>query len=112
MLKRLQRAGLVVSTRGSHGGYALARSPDAISAAAILDALEGPVQLTDCAAGHGQCGIEETCRVSTTWKRVNHAIRRALGDVSLAQLAGLDRMEHFSVALRPRTSIHVEREQR
>jgi Rrf2 family protein len=73
-----------------HGGYQLARPAHAISAAAILDALEGPLALTDCAAGHGHCGIEETCRVGRGWQRLNLAIRRALADVSLAQLAGLE----------------------
>jgi len=90
LLKQLQRAGLVISTRGLHGGYQLARPPAQISAAAILDALEGPVALTDCAAGHGHCEIEEGCRVSRVWQRMNLAIRRALYDVTLAQLAGLD----------------------
>jgi FeS assembly SUF system regulator len=90
LLKQLQRAGLVSSTRGLHGGYHLARPASQISAAAILDALEGPVALTDCSAGHGQCGIEDTCRVGRVWQRLNLAIRRALYDVSLAQLAGLD----------------------
>jgi FeS assembly SUF system regulator len=90
LLKQLQRAGLVISTRGLHGGYQLARPAAQISAAAILDALEGPVALTDCAAGHGQCDIEESCRVSRVWQRLNLAIRRALYEVSLAQLAGLD----------------------
>src|SRR6201997_5235119 len=90
LLKQLQRAGLVTSTRGLHGGYQLSRPATQISAAAILDALEGPVALTDCSAGHGQCEIEETCRVGRVWQRLNLAIRRALYDVSLAQLAGLD----------------------
>lgn len=90
LLKQLQRAGLVVSTRGLHGGYQLARPAAQISAAAILDALEGPVALTDCSVGHGNCEIEETCRVGRVWQRLNLAIRRALYDVSLAQLAGLD----------------------
>jgi len=90
LLKQLHRAGLVTSTRGLHGGYQLARPATQISAAAILDALEGPVALTDCAAGHGQCEIEETCRVGRVWQRLNLAIRRALYEVSLAQLAGLD----------------------
>jgi FeS assembly SUF system regulator len=89
VLKTLHRAGLVVSTRGLRGGYQLARPPEAISAAAILDALEGPLALTDCAVGEGQCGIEQTCRVGRAWQRVNVAIRRSLNDVSLAQLAGL-----------------------
>ena len=90
LLKQLQRAGLVTSTRGLHGGYQLARPAREISAAAILDALAGPVALTDCSAGHGQCEIEETCRVGRVWQRLNLAMRRALYEVSLAQLAGLD----------------------
>src|SRR6202521_812494 len=53
LLKQLQRAGLVTSTRGLRGGYQLARPAAQISAAAILDALEGPLALTDCSAGHG-----------------------------------------------------------
>jgi FeS assembly SUF system regulator len=90
LLKQLQRAGLVPSTRGLHGGYQLARPAAHISAAAILDALEGPVALTDCSVGHGQCEIEESCRVGRVWQRLNLAIRRSLYEVSLAQLAGLD----------------------
>jgi FeS assembly SUF system regulator len=90
VLKQLQRTGLVVSTRGLHGGYQLARPASQISAATILDALEGPVTLTDCAAGHGHCEIEDSCRVGRVWQRLNLAIRRSLNDVSLAQLAGLD----------------------
>src|ERR1700738_1017087 len=90
LLKQLQRAGLVISTRGLHGGYQLARPAAQISAAAILDALEGPVALTDCSAGHGNCEIEDTCRVGRVWPRLNLAIRRSLSEVSLAQLAGLD----------------------
>ncbi len=90
LLKQLHRAGLVNSTRGTHGGYQLARDPENISAAAILDALEGPFALTECSAGSGQCGIEHTCSVGRTWQRLSVAIRRSLNEVSLAQLAGLD----------------------
>ena len=91
LLKQMHRAGLVNSTRGTHGGYQLARDPEHISAAAILDALEGPIALTECSAGSGQqCGIEHTCSVGRTWQRLSVAIRRSLNEISLAQLAGLD----------------------
>ena len=90
LLKQLQRAGLVTSTRGLHGGYQLAKPATQISAAAILDSLEGPLALTECSVGHGNCGIEATCRVGRVWQRLNLAIRRSLYEVSLAQLAGLD----------------------
>jgi FeS assembly SUF system regulator len=90
LLKQMHRAGLVNSTRGTHGGYQLAREPEDISAAAILDALEGPFALTECAAGSGQCDIEHSCSVGRAWQRLSLAIHRSLSEVSLAQLAGLD----------------------
>jgi FeS assembly SUF system regulator len=90
LLKQMHRAGLVNSMRGTHGGYQLARDAENISAAAILDALEGPIALTECSAASGQCGIEHTCSVGRTWQRISVAIRRSLNEVTLAQLAGLD----------------------
>jgi FeS assembly SUF system regulator len=90
LLKQMHRAGLVNSTRGTRGGYELARSPDDISAAAILDALEGPIALTECSSATSQCCIEQSCSVGRTWQRLNVAIRRSLNEISLAQLAGLD----------------------
>jgi FeS assembly SUF system regulator len=91
LLKTLQHAGLVTSTRGAHGGYQLARAPESITAAEILDALEGPVAITECSALHSHCGIEHVCGVGRAWQKVNGAIRRALQDITLAQLAGLER---------------------
>jgi FeS assembly SUF system regulator len=86
LLKALVHAGLVVSTRGVQGGYALARPAAAISAAEILDALEGPVALTECSSAHGSCDLESYCRVGTAWQRINQSIRKALEGVSLADL--------------------------
>ena len=107
LLKQLHRAGLVNSMRGTHGGYQLARDPEAISAASILDALEGPIALTECSAGSGQCGIEHTCSVGRTWQKLNLAIRRSLNEISLAQLAGLDnRTAHMPIERELR---HIQR---
>lgn len=90
VLKGLQRAGLVHSARGAQGGYRLARAPEQITAAQILDVFEGPIAITECSGASSQCGIEHLCRVGSAWQRVNAAIRRALEDVTLKQLAGLD----------------------
>jgi len=86
LLKALVRAGLVISERGAQGGYALARPPQEISAAQIIDALEGPVAITACSSGHGLCDLESTCRVGNAWQRINVSIRQALTEVSLADL--------------------------
>ena len=86
LLKSLGRSGLVTSTRGANGGYQLARDPHDISAADIIDALEGPVSITECSASDSQCEHEGVCSVGGAWQRVNVAIRRALDDVSLSDL--------------------------
>lgn len=111
LLKQLQRAGLVTSARGLHGGYRLARAPEEITAAQILDALEGPVALTTCASAataRRQCDIESTCRVGGTWQRVSLAIHRSLCEITLADLAGLAvvpvRFDAFDARLR--ASLH------
>jgi len=91
LLKALTRCGLVVSTRGPQGGYALARLPEDISAAEIIDALEGPVAITECSAHTGSCDLEAYCRVGSAWQRINRSIREALQEVTLADLHLLPR---------------------
>jgi FeS assembly SUF system regulator len=89
LLKQLHRQRLVLSTRGASGGYLLARAPAEITAAQILDALDGPVALTECASAASHCLIERTCSVGQAWQRVNLAIRRSLQEITLVELAGL-----------------------
>ncbi len=86
LLKALGKADLVISTRGSQGGYRLARDATQISAADVIDALEGPVSITECSSDHSLCGFESICAVGGAWQRINVAIRKALTDVSLADL--------------------------
>jgi FeS assembly SUF system regulator len=86
LLKSLAKAELVHSTRGAHGGYRLARQPQQISATDVIDALEGPVSITECSASDSQCNFEHNCNVGNAWQRINVAIRRALDDISLVDL--------------------------
>jgi len=86
VLKALTRAGLVLSERGAQGGYALARPAAKISAAAIIDALEGPVAITACSSSDGQCDLESVCQVGGAWQRINVRIRAALREISLDDL--------------------------
>jgi FeS assembly SUF system regulator len=86
ILKSLARRGLLVSHRGAKGGYSLARPPEQISAAEMIAALEGPIGLTECSAHPGQCVQESSCHVREPWQRINAAVRRALADVTLADL--------------------------
>lgn len=86
LLKQLARAGLVVSERGANGGYRLARGADSISAAEIIDALEGPLAITECSGHDSACELEEVCSVGSSWQQINLQIRRALANISLNEL--------------------------
>lgn len=86
ILKQLVRGKLVVSWRGAHGGYALARAPEAISVADVIDAMEGPISLTECAEAVGNCAQEPVCSVRGNWQWINRAIRIALESVTLAEM--------------------------
>jgi len=87
VLKALGRHALVNSHRGASGGYALARPPQQINMAHIVDALEEqPFGLTECSAGSGLCSLETGCRIRDNWQRINGVVRRALQDVSVADM--------------------------
>ncbi len=86
LLKRLAQSGLVESTRGTHGGYRLARAPEAITVADVVRALEGPIGLTECSIHRG-CDIESSCAARGNWRLINTAIREALEAITLAQMA-------------------------
>ena len=87
LCKELSRAGLVVSHRGRHGGYSLARPPEAISVAEVVEALEGPISLTECGTPGGDpCGIEPFCLAKASWDPVSRAIHGALQQLPLSSI--------------------------
>jgi FeS assembly SUF system regulator len=87
VLKLLARGGLVVSERGKHGGYRLARPPEQINVADIVDAVEGPISVTECSSDHGHaCELVGSCPVETNWVRINDAIRQTLRGITLAEM--------------------------
>lgn len=86
VLKPLAHAGLVEGFRGASGGYRLARPATAISLIAIVEAIEGPLGMTECSGEHSNCELEPHCGVQSHWRRINDVIADALGGVTLADM--------------------------
>lgn len=86
LLKPLAQAGLVEAFRGANGGYRLARPAEAISLFEIVEAMEGPLGMTECSVHAGSCGIEDSCGVRANWRRINDVVADALRGVSLARM--------------------------
>jgi FeS assembly SUF system regulator len=87
VLKLLAAQGALASIQGRKGGYRLARPPTAISVIEIIEAVEGPIALTECNREASACRIEPTCGVHRHWLMINTAIRDALTHISVAELA-------------------------
>jgi FeS assembly SUF system regulator len=84
----LTKGGLLRSVRGAGGGIQLARPAAAITLADIIEAVEGPIAMTNCInASTCNCAIEPDCNIKPHWAIVNNAVRSALSDVSLSSLA-------------------------
>jgi FeS assembly SUF system regulator len=85
--KELVRCGIIVAERGANGGYRLARKPIEITAAQVIEAIEGPIALTACVEGVADpCETRHGCFMSGNWNEVNDAIRTALNSLTLEKL--------------------------
>ncbi len=97
---RLRKHELISSTRGAHGGYALARPPEEITMAEVVFALEGTLMPMQCfsgpATGKVLCNHEvddyENCATKLLWTRVQGGVAKALEQTTVAELA--DFAEH------------------
>jgi Rrf2 family cysteine metabolism transcriptional repressor len=95
LVQRLRRAGLVESRRGARGGYSLARLPETITMAEVVQALEGDIAPIECitedsdgslvCARDGEPG-HDPCPTKLLWTRVQGSIVRTLTDMTLADL--------------------------
>jgi len=87
LLKLLLQGGVLVSHRGTKGGYSLARGADAISVAEIVAILEGPIALTECSTDvTGLCDFERLCPIKKNQRVISQVIRGALEKVMLSDL--------------------------
>ncbi len=87
LVSKLTAAGLLRSVRGAGGGLQLARPAAAINIADIVEAVEGPIAMTACVDAQACCDYEAGCSMKPHWPLINSAVRGALADIPLTQLA-------------------------
>lgn len=88
ILKAFAHVGILESHRGAAGGFSLARDPQRLSVAEIIEALDGPIAMTECLGETpGTCEIENGCPVRSNWDRINRSVRQALEGLSIADMA-------------------------
>jgi FeS assembly SUF system regulator len=89
VLGKLGSAGLLTATRGIGGGFAFSRRPETITLADIIEAVEGPIAMTQCSGSDevSDCALDSRCRLKPHMNIVSRTVRDALAGVTLEQLA-------------------------
>jgi len=82
----LRSAGLVRSTRGTKGGFRIARPAAEITLSEVVRALEGPISLVDCVEQPEACILSEGCVTREVWVEMATALHERLEAVTLEDL--------------------------
>lgn len=108
VVARLKKCGLVMSARGAHGGYWLARPAEEITMDEVVNALEGTIAPMECfvtdRAERVLCSHAEphdaghNCATKLLWMRVQGGIVRSLQTTTLAELVEFSRRESARTA--------------
>ncbi|MEP7356486.1 MAG: Rrf2 family transcriptional regulator [Anaerolineales bacterium] len=67
IVAQLSTAGILRSTRGSHGGVSLAQLPSEISLLDIVEVIDGPIELNECVSDLSACAMGDNCSVRMVW---------------------------------------------
>lgn len=88
LIASLKKAGLVVSSRGASGGYALSRDPQDISVGEVLRALEGTTAILDCVGTDGtDCTNTCSCSARPLWLKLQSKIDDVLNNTTIKDMA-------------------------
>jgi Rrf2 family protein len=87
-LYALMKAGILRSTRGPSGGFALAIDPAALTISQIVDVFSEPIGAPRCLLGTGLCDSSRPCDAHFHWKRVTNAAREPLRTTTVTDLLG------------------------
>jgi Rrf2 family iron-sulfur cluster assembly transcriptional regulator len=97
ILRQLVKTGLLRSARGVNGGFGLQRTAAEINLLDIIEGIEGPIQLTDCAPDPDHCTLSHDCPVSSVWLEVQRQMTELLRETTLEALLSAPRRNKRAV---------------
>ena len=95
---KLRRRELVESVRGPGGGYRVARQLSEISVAQIIQAVDEPMDATQC-GGLQNCLDDHRCMTHDLWSNLNQCIQDYLVKVTLSSLVEAQRVRSTPTAV-------------
>lgn len=89
LFNKLKKAGLVISSRGSNGGYSLSRLPVEIAVSDIIMAVDTPLKATRCSSINNDQGCQRTgerCLTHDLWDELGAVVHLFLNQVTLEDI--------------------------
>lgn len=82
----LVHAGLLKTVRGAKGGLTLACDPSGTTLLEVLEAVQGPINMSPCSADPGYCERCGECEFRSVWQRADSIVRDYFGGITLESL--------------------------
>ena len=87
LLAQLVKKNFLEPFRGTKGGYKLKKGLDSISIRELIEAIEGPVLLTDCMNKNANdCNLFDVCNTKNIWSFVNTEINNTLENIKIKDI--------------------------
>ncbi|NLN69812.1 MAG: Rrf2 family transcriptional regulator [Chloroflexi bacterium] len=95
IISQLSIARLVNTSRGAKGGVTLSRAPEEISLLDVVEAIDGPITLSECSGDPSICAFGNTCPIHEIWcdaqAEIVHKLSQATFDILLAREKALSK---------------------
>lgn len=88
ILRKLVADGLIVSYKGAHGGYTLAREPGKITLRQVIESVEGPYMINRCQKDAETCSHTTVCRFHEIYDEISLLVRNKLDSYTFESLKG------------------------
>lgn len=95
----LKAAGLINSTRGAHGGYTLAKAPQDITLAEVVQAVEGNLSVVECVSSPEVCSRVEVCVTRDIWSQLSEKMMEILESITLQDMVSRQKQKQQLQAL-------------
>lgn len=86
LIAALRRAGLVISVRGSQGGYMLARPPREITVGEVLRVMEGELATVECLEEENVCAKAGACPTRLVWQKIQNGVNAVVDGITLEDM--------------------------
>lgn len=90
ILRKLVASGLIVSYKGAHGGYMLAREPGQITLRQVIESVEGPYMISRCQQDEYSCSHTTCCRFHQIYDEISSVVRTKLDSYTFDSLSSPD----------------------